>query len=83
MYHDKRLIEIWLTRAERDDPAIAKQLQPLYHKYAKRKYTVVVYQSGAEDLWDSTSALLVYNRDRLARLETQQEREQLMKLSIS
>lgn len=83
MYHDKKLIEIWLTRAERDDSAIAKQLQPLYQEYAKKKYTVVVYQSGAEDLWDSTSALLVYNRDRLARLETQQEREQLMKLSIS
>ena len=38
-----------------------------------KKYTVAVFQSGTEDLYEQTHQLLLYNRNRAAELETKRQ----------
>ncbi len=71
---DKKLVEIWLTRAEADDAALREQLGPFYKKWQGQKYLVAVFLSGDQDLCDCTSELLRYNRRRIAELETEREK---------
>ncbi len=70
----ERTVEIWLTRQEQDDAALRERLKPLYRKYQAQKYLVAVFLSGEQDLVDYTSALLCYNRKRIAELETAREK---------
>ena len=70
----QKIVEIWLTNAEKNDPAVAARLRPLYRAYQKQKYTVAVFQSGGADLLGCTRDLLRYNRKRIAELETLRER---------
>lgn len=67
MRDDQRLVEVWMTRAERDDPVLRERLKPLCQTYKPRRYTVAVYASGRDDLFRSTLALLSSNRKRMAR----------------
>lgn len=41
----------------------------------RKKYLVVVYQSGSRDLYESTLALLAYNKRRVAELDVQREKQ--------
>ena len=70
----QKIIEIWLTKAEKNDPAVAARLTPLDRAYQKQKYTVAVFQSGGADLLGCTRDLLRYNRKRIAELETLREK---------
>ena len=70
----QKIVEVWLTKAEKNDPAVAARLTPLYRAYQKQKYTVAVFQSGGADLLGCTRDLLRYNRKRIAELETLRER---------
>lgn len=70
----QKIVEVWLTSSEKNDPAIAARLQPLYRAYQKQKYTVAVFQSGSADLFGCTRDLLRYNRKRVAELETLREK---------
>ena len=69
----QKIVEVWLTNAEKNDPAVAARLRPLYRAYQKQKYTVAVFQSGG-DLLGCTRDLLRYNRKRITELETLRER---------
>ena len=69
----QKIVEVWLTNAEKNDPAVAARLR-LYRAYQKQKYTVAVFQSGGADLLGCTRDLLRYNRKRIAELETLRER---------
>ena len=71
--HDKKLVTVWLSNAEKADPVISESLKPIYKKYNDVKYTVCVFKSGSNDLSDCTSALLKYNRKKLAGLEVTKE----------
>jgi hypothetical protein len=73
---DRKIVEIWLTRAERDDPALNASLKDIYAEYKRKKYTVAVFQSGDRDLYRSTLDLLAYNKKRVAELEVQREKRQ-------
>ncbi|MCD7734151.1 MAG: hypothetical protein LUH48_03275 [Clostridiales bacterium] len=73
---DKKLVDVWLTNAEKNDPQIQAQLKKLYAKYKEKKYLVAVYQSGSRDLYESTLALLAYNKKRVAELDVQREKRQ-------
>jgi hypothetical protein len=73
---DRKIVEIWLTRAERDDPALNASLKDIYAEYKQKKYTVAVFQSGDRDLYRSTLDLLAYNKKRGAELEVQREKRQ-------
>ena len=70
-----RIVEIWLTRAERDDPAFRESLKPIYQQYKDQNYLVAVFLSGEEDLYQQTRDLLLYNRRRLAEKEVQAEKQ--------
>ena len=70
----QKIVEIWLTNSEKNDPAIAARLKPLYRAYQKQKYTVAVFQSGGADLLGCTRDLLRYNRKRVAELEALREK---------
>ena len=71
--HDKKLVTVWLSNAEKADPVISESLKHIYKKYNDMKYTVCVFKSGGNDLPDCTSALLKYNRKKLAGLEVTKE----------
>ena len=70
----QKIVEVWLTNSEKNDPAVAARLTPLYRAYQKKKYTVAVFQSGGSDLLGCTRDLLRYNRKRIAELETLREK---------
>lgn len=74
--HEKeKLVEVWLTNAEKNDPAVQEHLKMLYAKYKLFKYTVAVFQSGGRDLYQSTLDLLAYNKKRIAELEVLREKK--------
>lgn len=66
-----KIVELWLTRAERDDPALRESLRPIYRQYKDQKYLVAVFLSGEEELYQQTRDLLLYNRRRQAEKEVQ------------
>lgn len=72
--NDSRIVEVWLTRAERENMALRESLKPLYQEYRAKNYLVAVFESGSEDLAENTSAMLCVNRTRLARQEVEQAR---------
>lgn len=71
---DKRLVDIWLTNAEKNDPEIRAGLQDIYDECKKKKYLVAVYESGERDLYRSTLDLLAYNKRRCAELDVRREK---------
>jgi sRNA-binding regulator protein Hfq len=66
---EKKILEIWLTNGEKDDPAVKASLRDIYGTYKRKKYTVAVFRSGDQNLVDITSDLLCYNRKRAAQME--------------
>ena len=71
---DKKLVEIWLTNAEKVDPVLREGLKEIYAEYKAKKYMVAVFESGTGDLYENTLALLRFNRRRSAEREVQQEK---------
>ena len=69
-----RIVELWLTREERDNPAFRESLRPICQQYRDQKYLVAVFLSGEADLYQQTRDLLLYNRRRLAEREVQAEK---------
>ena len=63
MDEEKRIAEIWLTKAESDDPAVGARLKPFYKECKDHKYLAVVYRSGRESLLETTKDLLRHNRN--------------------
>jgi len=61
--HDsERIVEIWLTSAEKKDQQLQQLLQPVFANYKAKKYKVAVFCSGQRNLFDSTAGLLLHNR---------------------
>ena len=73
---DQKLVEIWLTNAEKIDPVLREGLKEIYAKYKTKKYMVAVFESGKGDLYENTRDLLLYNRRRSAEKAVQQEKKQ-------
>lgn len=69
VYDDKKYISIWLTKAEAVDAELRSKLEPLYADFKKKKYRVVVFESGSGDLALLTKALLAHNLEVVARRE--------------
>lgn len=70
-----KLVEIWLTRVERRDPALRSQLQEQCRPFVEENYTVVYFSSGAADLYDQTLELLRYNKVRSAQRSVQEQQQ--------
>ena len=73
VHDDRKIVEIWLSHSEQADAALREQLRPIYQEYNGKKYTVAVFRSGTEDLYEQTYHLLLYNRNRAAELEAKQQ----------
>ena len=71
---ESKIVELWLTREEKDDLAFWESLKPIYQEYKEQKYLVAVFHSGEEDLYQQTRDLLLYNRRRQAEKEVQAEK---------
>lgn len=71
----QKLVEIWLTNAEKIDPVLREGLKEIYAKYKTKKYMVAVFESGKGDLYENTRDLLLFNR-RSAEKAVQQAKKQ-------
>lgn len=72
IHEDSKIVEIWLNHSDQNDPRLSENLRPLFADYNSRKYTVAVFLSGKEDLYEQTRPLLLHNRDYFAGLESKQ-----------
>ena len=79
---ESKIVEIWLTKEEKQDTALLEKLKPMYQNYKEQGYMTVVFESVAQNLWDMTSALLCYNRRRIAQLEVEQQKRNGMAMGI-
>ena len=70
-----KIVELWLTRAEKNDPTFRESLRPIYQQYKDQNYLVAVFLSGEGDLYQQTRDLLLYNRRRLAEREVRAEQQ--------
>ena len=77
-----KIVEIWLTNAEKRNTELREQLKPLYKEYKAKKYLVAVFESGERDLGDAASDLLCYNRKRIAQLEVEREKQSGMAMGM-
>ena len=75
---ENKIVELWLTRTEREDKAFRASLALLYQKYNAKGFLVVVFLSGDEDLYPQTRDLLLYNQRRLAELSVQAAKQETM-----
>ena len=66
-----KLVELWLTKEEKDDATFRESLRPIYQQYKAQNYLVAVFLSGGSDLYQQTRDLLLDNRRRLAEREVQ------------
>lgn len=69
----KKIVELWLTAAEQNDPTLMESLKPLYGAWCEKKYRPVVFRSGGRDLLDLTEGLLLHNRTVSARRDLERE----------
>lgn len=75
---DKKIVDIWLTNAEKNDPVLREGLNDIYKKYKEMKYLVAVFESGEKDLYQGTLDLLVYNKRRIPELEVKKEKQAVL-----
>lgn len=68
----KKIVEVWLTKSEKQN---TDQLGELFDNFHQRKYTVVVFESGDEELFPNTLSLLSYNKKKIAELTALQEKK--------
>ncbi len=75
-HENSKLVEVWLTKAERTDPVAQAKLREVTRYYSAQKCMVAVFLSGTQDLEEETGALLLYNRRRSAEQEVQRKKKQ-------
>lgn len=69
----KKIVSIWLTQEEQDNPSLMNKLPELLCYCQKENYYPVVFRSGREELYDSIFLLLHHNREVAAREEMQSD----------
>ena len=77
-----KIVELWLTKEEKNDPALRESLRPIYQQYKDQKYLVAVFLSGEEELYQQTRDLLLYNRRRQAEKEVQSMKQAGMSMHL-
>ncbi len=80
--NESKIVEIWLTKAEKQDVQLQKELKLVYESFHEVGYTVATFLSGDQDLADTTSDLVCYNRKRIAQLEVEREKKQGLAMSM-
>ena len=80
--NESKIVEIWLTKAEKQDAKLQRDLEVLYQCFKESGYLVVAFLSGEQDLTDTASDLICYNRKRIAQLKVEQEKNQGLTIKI-
>ena len=75
---DKKIVDIWLTNAEKKDPAVRESLKEKFERYKKENYLVAVFESGEKDLYQGTLDLLAYNKRRIPELEVKKAKQEVL-----
>ena len=73
VHMDKKQVEVWLTRQEKDRPEIRQRLQELYRMGKEKRCLVAVFLSGEADLYGQTRDLRCENQKRLAAKQVQMQ----------
>ena len=77
-----QIVEVWLTREEKQDANLRERLKPLYRECRAKNYLAAVFESGEQDLEELTGSLLGYNRKRTVQLEMEREKQQGMTVTL-
>ena len=80
--NESKIVEIWLTKAEKQNAQLQQELKLVYESFHEVGYTVATFLSGDQDLADTTSDLVCYNRKRIAQLEVEREKNQGLTIKI-
>lgn len=56
-----KLAEVWMSRADQQNPAQKKRAEDFYRQCREQKLFVATYESGSADVAENTAALLRYN----------------------
>ena len=73
IHEELKIMTVWLTKNESADPALRDRLTKECVENSKG-YKVAVFFSGNDNLYETTSALLRYNRKRMAQMEVEKEK---------
>lgn len=76
-----KILEIWLTKSEKNNMALRESLEPFYKEWRAKRYLPVVYESGESDLQESILGLLRHNREIVAKRELEYEKKAVKKQS--
>ena len=82
MRDSSKIVEVWLTREEKQDADLRERLKPLYQECKAKKFLVAVFESGEQNLEELTGSLLGYNRKRVVQLEMERETQQGMAMTM-
>ena len=77
-----KIVEVWLTREEKQNDNLRERLKPLYQEYKAKKFLVAVFESGEQNLEELTGRLLGYNRKRVVQLEMEREKQPSMTMTM-
>lgn len=55
-------VEIWLTRADQEDPQCMDTLPKMVEDIVRQKRYPIIFRSGREEMYDVTLSLLQHNR---------------------
>ena len=74
VHEDKKIVCVWLTKDESSDAATPARIKNVIAQFRPKKYLVVIFRSGTQELTESTRALLRYNRRLTAEREVLAEK---------
>lgn len=74
VHEDKKIVCVWLTKDESSDVATPTQIKDSIAQFQPKKYLVVIFRSGTQELTESTRELLRYNRRLTAEREVLAEK---------
>ena len=74
VHEDKRIVCVWLTKDESSDKATSARIKNVIAQFRPKKYLVVIFRSGTQELTESTRELLRYNRRLTAEREVLAEK---------
>ena len=74
VHEDKKIVCVWLTKDESSDAATPAQIKDIIAQFQPKKYLVVIFRSGTQELTESTQELLRYNRRLTAEREVLAEK---------
>ena len=73
VYAEKKLICVWLSHQDQDDPAVQEKLKGLYAECKSQGFRVCVFFSGDGELPELTLSLLQYNKKKIEQNRMEKE----------